>query len=268
MKPLITLATTLLMSLSTAAAPGQPTAAPRVEPPNWWANHTINPVRVLVRGTHLAGALRPCRQAEPLPDRDQGAESAAHRQHRRRRALDHGGDAKAVRGLGTRDSGAVDVVEPAVVMTEAAPRVEPESSLATKPTLRQRLEVFGLKAALLQENHRQGIPQSLVPQQFGGPVLGLAQQSCCLAARGRRELAARVAELKAGGAEVIGVRCDVTSDAATFARCSPRTAGRCQPTSSTTCRAPSAPATTASSARISSRGASTVRSLKARLSTE
>jgi len=28
----------------------------KVEPPNWWANHSINPVRVLVRGRNLAGA--------------------------------------------------------------------------------------------------------------------------------------------------------------------------------------------------------------------
>ena len=28
----------------------------KVEPPSWWANHTINPVRLLIRGTNLAGA--------------------------------------------------------------------------------------------------------------------------------------------------------------------------------------------------------------------
>ncbi len=28
----------------------------KVEPPNWWANHSIDPVRVLVRGRHLVGA--------------------------------------------------------------------------------------------------------------------------------------------------------------------------------------------------------------------
>lgn len=28
----------------------------KVEPPNWWANHSINPVRVLLRGKHLGGA--------------------------------------------------------------------------------------------------------------------------------------------------------------------------------------------------------------------
>src|ERR1044071_7230203 len=28
----------------------------KVEPPTWWANHTINPVRLLVRGQNLLGA--------------------------------------------------------------------------------------------------------------------------------------------------------------------------------------------------------------------
>jgi neopullulanase len=32
----------------------------KVEPPNWWANSSVNPVRVLVRGTNLAGARFSC----------------------------------------------------------------------------------------------------------------------------------------------------------------------------------------------------------------
>src|SRR6185369_13794446 len=28
----------------------------KVDPPSWWAKHTINPVRLLVRGTNLRGA--------------------------------------------------------------------------------------------------------------------------------------------------------------------------------------------------------------------
>jgi glycosidase len=32
----------------------------KVEPPNWWAGHSINPVRVLVRGEHLTGARVQC----------------------------------------------------------------------------------------------------------------------------------------------------------------------------------------------------------------
>lgn len=44
-----------------AAAPPYPqnTNAPevlKVEPPNWWTGHSINPVRLLIRGRHLCGA--------------------------------------------------------------------------------------------------------------------------------------------------------------------------------------------------------------------
>jgi neopullulanase len=35
-----------------AAAP----AVSKVEPPNWWPNHTINPIRILIRGSELSGA--------------------------------------------------------------------------------------------------------------------------------------------------------------------------------------------------------------------
>lgn len=44
----------LLCAFSLAAAQG-PTVT-KVEPPSWWPNHTINPVRLLVRGTNLGGA--------------------------------------------------------------------------------------------------------------------------------------------------------------------------------------------------------------------
>jgi neopullulanase len=43
----------LLFSVSFAFA--QPSVT-KVDPPSWWANHTINPVRLLVRGTNLHGA--------------------------------------------------------------------------------------------------------------------------------------------------------------------------------------------------------------------
>ncbi len=54
----------LLASLGTpfAAAAAQ-AAAPvveKVDPPNWWTGHTINPVRVLIRGRNLAGARLDC----------------------------------------------------------------------------------------------------------------------------------------------------------------------------------------------------------------
>src|SRR5947209_2502144 len=44
----------LLMTVSVCAA--QAPTVEKVEPPNWWAGHSINPVRVLVRGKNLSGA--------------------------------------------------------------------------------------------------------------------------------------------------------------------------------------------------------------------
>ena len=41
-------------SLLTVSA--QTPTVEKIEPPNWWANYSVNPVRVLVRGTNLAGA--------------------------------------------------------------------------------------------------------------------------------------------------------------------------------------------------------------------
>ncbi len=49
----------LVMSLASAMSAQSPTVS-KVEPPNWWANHSINPVRVLVRGTNLGGARFEC----------------------------------------------------------------------------------------------------------------------------------------------------------------------------------------------------------------
>jgi hypothetical protein len=45
-----------------AAARGQAPApvVDKVDPPTWWAGHSINPVRLLVRGRHLAGARFEC----------------------------------------------------------------------------------------------------------------------------------------------------------------------------------------------------------------
>jgi glycosidase len=43
----------VLFSVSSVFA--QPSVT-KVDPPSWWANHTINPVRLLVRGTNLQGA--------------------------------------------------------------------------------------------------------------------------------------------------------------------------------------------------------------------
>jgi glycosidase len=39
----------------------------KVEPPSWWANHTINPVRLVVRGQHLHGARLTSERPEITP---------------------------------------------------------------------------------------------------------------------------------------------------------------------------------------------------------
>jgi glycosidase len=45
----------LLVAVSTCVAQNAP-AVLKVEPPNWWINHSINPVRVLIHGRNLLGA--------------------------------------------------------------------------------------------------------------------------------------------------------------------------------------------------------------------
>jgi glycosidase len=54
-----------LLALATVMALGAPARAQRptitkVDPPNWWVGHSINPVRVLVRGTGLGDARVQC----------------------------------------------------------------------------------------------------------------------------------------------------------------------------------------------------------------
>jgi neopullulanase len=44
-----------IVASAVAAAAQQPTVT-KVEPPNWWIGHTLNPVRLLVRGTNLDAA--------------------------------------------------------------------------------------------------------------------------------------------------------------------------------------------------------------------
>lgn len=48
------------VSLRAAALPAQAPVVEKVDPPNWWAGHSIDPVRVLVRGRNLAGATLAC----------------------------------------------------------------------------------------------------------------------------------------------------------------------------------------------------------------
>ena len=45
---------------ASAAARAEAPVVEKVDPPNWWAGHSINPVRLLVRGRHLAGARMEC----------------------------------------------------------------------------------------------------------------------------------------------------------------------------------------------------------------
>jgi hypothetical protein len=56
----------LLFMASISAAESAPEVL-KVEPPNWWAAHTINPVRLLVRGRNLAGARVSATRAEAQP---------------------------------------------------------------------------------------------------------------------------------------------------------------------------------------------------------
>lgn len=53
MSPLRVLALALVLPV---AVPAQQPTVLKVEPPNWWAGHSINPVRLLVHGVNLAGA--------------------------------------------------------------------------------------------------------------------------------------------------------------------------------------------------------------------
>ena len=50
-----------LAALFTASVVGaQAPLIEKVDPPNWWGQHSINPVRVLIRGKHLSGARLEC----------------------------------------------------------------------------------------------------------------------------------------------------------------------------------------------------------------
>ena len=53
----------LLCGVAVALVPPLPAQVPivdKVEPPNWWANHTLNPIQLLVRGRSLGGARISC----------------------------------------------------------------------------------------------------------------------------------------------------------------------------------------------------------------
>ena len=53
---LVLLALFVSLFVSALAATAQTPQVTKVEPPGWWANHSINPVRVLMRGQNLRGA--------------------------------------------------------------------------------------------------------------------------------------------------------------------------------------------------------------------
>jgi hypothetical protein len=46
----------LLLLCVAPALIAAPPEVTKVEPPNWWIGHSINPVRLLIRGRNLEGA--------------------------------------------------------------------------------------------------------------------------------------------------------------------------------------------------------------------
>ena len=53
--PRATLVSIFIVAISFTAFAQGPSVV-KVDPPSWWANHTINPIRVLIRGKNLSGA--------------------------------------------------------------------------------------------------------------------------------------------------------------------------------------------------------------------
>jgi glycosidase len=51
----LTVISIIVVASATASAQNAPDVL-KVEPPNWWAGHSVNPVRVLIRGRNLTGA--------------------------------------------------------------------------------------------------------------------------------------------------------------------------------------------------------------------
>jgi glycosidase len=54
----------LTFAISVTTFAQAPPSVTKIDPPSWWANHTINPVRLLIRGSNLAGA----QIKSPVPD--------------------------------------------------------------------------------------------------------------------------------------------------------------------------------------------------------
>src|SRR5689334_18195932 len=64
---ILRLAIALMMCSASAASAQSAPEVLKVEPPNWWAGHTLNPVRLLVRGRNLAGARVTATRGEIAP---------------------------------------------------------------------------------------------------------------------------------------------------------------------------------------------------------
>ena len=50
-------ASLLLVVFVSATVLAQAPSVTKIDPPSWWANHTINPIRLLIRGRNLSGAI-------------------------------------------------------------------------------------------------------------------------------------------------------------------------------------------------------------------
>src|ERR1051326_5811948 len=53
--PRATLTSIFILAISFTTL-GQAPSVIKIDPPSWWANHSINPIRVLIRGKNLSGA--------------------------------------------------------------------------------------------------------------------------------------------------------------------------------------------------------------------
>lgn len=61
MKPVLRFVAALAAAvLAGGAAHAQAPEVLKVDPPNWWAGHSINPVRLLIHGRNLADARMEC----------------------------------------------------------------------------------------------------------------------------------------------------------------------------------------------------------------
>jgi glycosidase len=74
---LLAIVITISIVASTGGIAAQAPVVEKVDPPNWWAGHSINPVRLLVRGRNLAGARVACARVTCVVTRVNAAGSYA-----------------------------------------------------------------------------------------------------------------------------------------------------------------------------------------------